>query len=297
MKLATRQQTGPARAGRGHAAEVVEVDGAPDVVAAVVEEARGLAAEAADHARRGCRAALLAGLRLIWLHRETAADPRANLVPGAVHKSFDVPRGTSKEITFDSALAEIGLPRRTAYRWMTCAGRVMVHEGVGERMEEVEAACPEPGSDGWDEWEHLLTERAEHTSLRRLAMGHVASRTDFHRLEELMDMAERGSRSAEEALEKVDDGSLSLALALRAATGAEATRDKTRRDPVYLEWDPVGGRLKGLLPAALRTAGNGFSRVPERRDELDEGLAIELVNAFRALIQTVPKWVRNFEVK
>lgn len=164
-------------------------------------------------------------------------------------------------------------------------------------MEEVQGACPEPGSNEWRVWEGLLTERAEQTSLRRLAMGHVASRTDFHRLEELMDMAEQGSRAAEEALEKVEDGKLSLALALRAATGAEATKGKTRRDPVYLEWDAAAGRLRGLLPAALTTASRAFSRAPQERDEVDDELACELVNAFREFVRSVPKWVRNFEVK
>lgn len=76
----------------------------------MVAEARELAARAVGAARTGCEAALLAGLRMIWLHRETVSM-------GGDRSS--VSRGT---LGFEAAAAAIGLERNTAYRRMTAAG-------------------------------------------------------------------------------------------------------------------------------------------------------------------------------
>lgn len=277
MKLAeTRQQTGPARAGRGHAAAEVVVDGAPDRMAAVIEEALVLRRRAEAAVVEGCEAAVLAGLRLIWLHRETAQAPNGARV------SRDTREG------FDHAVAAIYLDRRTAYRWMTAAGRILVLDGEGETMPEVAAAVPDPGSAEWRRWEGLLVARARGMSLRRLALGHSTNRTDIHRLDELIDGAERGSEASEEALRKVEDGKLTLALAMRAAAGGEATREKTRRDPCYLDIDGTNGGIRGLVPRAMVTLGNAFARW----DELPAAAREQCREAWKELVSHLPKELR-----
>jgi hypothetical protein len=95
-------------------------------------------------------------------------------------------------------------------------------------------------------------------SLRRLVIGCSASNSEDQRQDELITRAEAGDITAEEALERIASGELTLVQAMRAAAGALATKDKNRKDPVYLDFDAETKRATGLLPKALITLQNGF---------------------------------------
>ncbi|MEI7911812.1 MAG: hypothetical protein WCK77_19445, partial [Verrucomicrobiota bacterium] len=72
----------------------------------MIREASGhvIAAEAA--LRKGCKHALLAGMRLLVLHSQTAQSPNGSRVSCETRESFE------------GAINKIGLRKATAYRWM-----------------------------------------------------------------------------------------------------------------------------------------------------------------------------------
>ena len=205
------------------------------------------AAEAA--VRKGCQHALLAGLRLIWLHKHTA-----NPVGSNQHN-----QGVSRETGFDGALKRIGINRPTAYRWMgatamACERCTLIFDGLAIHDE-----LPEPDSVSWGHWEKTLKEVAAGMSLRRLVLGSGSKNSDETRQELLIHRAEAPDLSADEVLAAIACGEMTLVQAMRAAAGALATKGKERHDPIYLDFDVETKRPVGLIPRAFVTLRNGFA--------------------------------------
>ncbi len=207
----------------------------------MIKEAAAHVQSAEAAARKGCQEALLAGMRLIWLHQNTSAQGTRNDI---------VPRGTKSG--FEGALEKIGLPKSTAVRWInaTYAG--------AERIGIIPASFPEPGTPAWRGLEDGLCKVATGMSLRRLVIGCSAPNSDDQRQDELITRAESGDVNAENVLELIAAGKLTLVQAMRAAAGALATKGKERKDPVYLDFDVETKSATGLIPKALVTLQNGF---------------------------------------
>lgn len=210
----------------------------------MIREASGhvIAAEAA--LRKGCKHALLAGMRLLVLHSKTEAQGSRNDL---------VSHGT--KLGFDGALSKIGIPRRTAYRWMN-ATLAAAKYYLNLEPEEF----PAPADDHWQEMELAIDAQAERMSLRRLVIGCNKVNSEDQRQEALIAMAEDGSDIAEAILDKIANGEMTLVQAMRAAAGAIATRDKERRDPQYLTMDGRTGELGGLYVKSLTTLTNAFAK-------------------------------------
>lgn len=196
--------------------------------------------------RKGCRHALLAGMRLLALHSQTVSV-------GGDRKSISVPHDTM--IGFDGALSKIGIPRRTAYRWMNAT---LAAAKYYLNLEPDE--FPAPADDNWQEMELAIDAQAERMSLRRLVIGCNKVNSEDQRQEALIAMAEDGSDIAEAILDKIANGEMTLVQAMRAAAGAIATRDKERRDPQYLTMDGRTGELGGLYVKSLTTLTNAFAK-------------------------------------
>ena len=205
--------------------------------------------------RKSCKHALLAGLNLAALHIRTENHgARNDLTSGHVSGSR---RG------FEAACKEIGIHDRTARRWMNACAGALVKATVLFTPGEMLAELPDPGTPKWEEWERALCQVSEGMSLKRLMLGQVKDGTEDYRYDRLISDAEAGSTAAEEVLQKIADGKMSLEEAIRAATGALATKEKNRNDPVYLGYDIAKKTPVGLIPKALVTLENGFSKWEE----------------------------------
>ena len=251
---------------------------------AVIAEARGHAEQATAALRKGCEHALLAGMRILWLHRETehghGGDRRS--------ENFKVPHGTLK-IGFNEAIAQTGIPRRTAWRWMN--GAVAMLARIGEFPEDanIEVLLPEPGSEDWRGLEAALKTAAQGVSLRRLLMGSETTSSDECRYDELIHREEAEDAAAAAALDAVADGKLTLVQAMRAAAGAAATKGKERRDPVYLEYDFAAKAPVGLVPKAFVTLKNAF----ERWEEFDGDAREAARDVWIGLLKAAPVELTN----
>lgn len=195
--------------------------------------------------RKGCAEALLTGINLIALHGESNAG----------HGGVRLAGETSG---FKAALEEIGIQERTAYRWMNACASALIRAGIISEAQEVAEKLPNPGSKEWAKWETKLQAAAEGMSLNRLLLGCSAGNSDEQRHDELITRSENGDNEAAAVLEKIANGDFTLVQAMRAAAGALATKGKERKDPVYLDFDPVSKRPIGLLPKAFVTLHNGF---------------------------------------
>lgn len=232
---------------------------AEQVAGRVIARTRHEAEACAKALRKGCAHALKAGLGLIWLHKLTAQDPEDNLRRGP-----DVSRETSG-ITFEEAIAEVGIPRPTAYRWMNAARNAALAAGLVGDPADLVPDLPEPEMPRWEQWELALEGVAEGMSLNRLLLGTYKARTEEHRYDELLTADEQGRTRARDLLEAVAEGKYTLAQAVKALGSQEAYDrlkaeggEKVRRDPVYLDYDFVRKEPKGLVPAALKTLRRGF---------------------------------------
>jgi hypothetical protein len=223
----------------------------------VVAEAARYAGEATAAARRACGAALAAGLRLLWLHRVMGVQH------GGDRRSINVPNGT---LNFEEACLEVGVPKRTAYRWMNACLVGAVKCGLAGSTEEALEVLPDPAEFGrWRDWEENLQGLSQGMSVNRLLVGTARAETDPARLDALMSAEEEGRARAVELLEAVEAGKYTLAQAVRALGSKEAYdklraegAEKVRRDPVYLDLDGRSGVPTGLVPKALVTLRNGF---------------------------------------
>jgi hypothetical protein len=191
---------------------------------------------------------------------------------GGDHTSSNYPRG--KLLGFLAALDRIGISKSTAYRWMTGA------ENVAEEVLGLDPkAFPEPDSEEWGMLETAITEHVRGLSLRRLVIGGSENGSEDQRQEELISRSETGDSEALKALERIASGELTLVQAIRAASGALATKGKERTDPVYLKFDTKKEALTGLFVKSLTTLENAFSRwntlpLAERRAGRDAWLEL-----------------------
>lgn len=212
--------------------------------------------------RKGCEHALMAGLRLMWLHSNTVSmggDRRPSSLP-----HVKLPKG------FTVAVAEIGMPERTAYRWMDATWRACLRATLIFEDDDIRAELPAPGSPRWESWEKSLQEIAKGMSMNRLMLGTMKASTEDHRYEELIGADEAGRARATKLLQGVAEGKYTLVQAVRALGSLEAYDrlradggEKVRRDPVYLSMDGETGALGGLYVTALKTLQNTFSRWEE----------------------------------
>lgn len=234
----------------------------------IIEEILELAGEIQAHLRRSCFGALRVGLRLLALHRQTGESDEAASFRGAIR-----------------ALEGLDVHASTAYRWINAASAVLCRAHDTEHIADV--LLPPPGHREWDKLEGVLKQASEGMSLRRLLVGAPAT-GDESRLDHLITSAEAGCPHAEEMLDKVARGEMTLVQAIRAAAGAAATRDKTRHDPVYLDIDGRTGQPTGLFPKCLVTLSNTFARW----ESLDETARQAARQSWKALVSQLPRELR-----
>ena len=240
----------------------------------VLRQAATEATAATEALRKSCAHALVCGLSLAWLHQASAADKADNLKQGTTSV---VAPGEAEG--FKYALETTGVSKPTAYRWINAAANALARESLDIHD------MPEPGSDEWEKWTATLRAAGEGMSLRRLMLGMVKLGTEEARLDELIDRSEQDDHAATAALEAVAEGKFTLVQAMRAAAGAAATAGKERRDPVYLALDGRTGQLRGLLPKALITVNNAFSRW----QDLDEPARRAVRSAWIELVSHLPQ--------
>lgn len=238
----------------------------------VIQEIDDLTDQLTTSMRASVDLALRIGFRLLHLYRTT--DP-------------DAPGG------FSGALARITdrVARPTAYRWMNAASNVLAnHQCIcapDGSFAPDDLSLPEPGTTQWTKVEKVLSDHAKGTSLRRLLIGSSAT-GDESRLDELITRTEAGDHHATAMLDKVAAGELTLVQAIRAASGAAATKNKERHDPIYLDIDGTTGQLKGLFPRCVITLSNTFARW----DDLDEAARTEARKVWKTLAIHIPKELR-----
>lgn len=213
--------------------------------------------------------ALRIGLHLIILHRESGGE-----IGG-----------------FKAAIERIEhhkIARSTAYRWINATGRFLArHQGIADEngdFDEEDLKLPALGTVGFTAMEKHIANYAGTTSLRRLMLG-SAAKSEESRMDCLIDAAEQGDPIADAILEKVAAGELTLVQAIRARAGAAATKNKERKDPVYLDIDGTTGEPRGLFVKSLITLSNTF----DHWNELDETARHKAKGAWKALIGKLPK--------
>lgn len=235
----------------------------------MIQEIIDLAAETKNTLRYSCFLALKMGLRLLVIHRH-AGD---NKIPGGFCAAVDT-------------LHEYHIPRSTCYRWLNAAAAVLA------RAQGLEDAAllnlPEtPGTLPWGAAEKQLEVAAQGMSIRRLLIGNPGT-GDESRMDTLIERTEAGDPHAEEMLDKVSRGELTLVQAIRAQGGATATKEKARKDPTYLDLDGRTGQPVGLFPRCLITLANTF----DRWDRLDHEARLAAKSAWKATIAKLPKELR-----
>ena len=230
--------------------------------------------------RKGCEHALLAGIRLMWLHVKTAQSPNGARVS---HET---------RLGFEGALREIGIRRATAYRWMNAAAKAATRATLMFEGDALEEVLPEPGTPKWERWEKTLSDTAQGMGLNRLILGTERESTEVQRLSDLTDAVEEGRQRAIELMQAVEDGKYTLSQAIRALGSQEAYDrlrqeggEKVRKDPVYLDIDPKTGELTGLVPKSLKTISNAF----ERWDHLPAPARSKVRDLWLAVVTQTPR--------
>lgn len=212
---------------------------------------RGHMTEAEKAIRKGCEHIALGGLWLCWLHRSEAN------FNGGDRRSISVSHGDKLKKGFPSALEQIGMTQPTAYRWMCAAQKAVYRATLLMEGEDFREELPEPGTSRWEQWENGIREVAERSTLKRLMYGSLKPSTEEDRYDALLCAEEDGKTKAAELLIEIENGDCTLVQAVRALGGAESTKGKERRDPVYLTYDGEKRTLGGLLPKAFVTLKNG----------------------------------------
>jgi hypothetical protein len=227
----------------------------------MVEQTAEHFGHAAAALRKSCEHVLMAGLRLIWLHSETSVGQ------GGDKRSINVSRDSLIK-GFKGALQKIGIPERTAYRWMNATGRALQKANLAD--DDGDMALPEPGTGEWEAWEADLRGIAQGMSLSRLMLGTSKASTEEHRYDELLSADEEGRARATDLLAGVAEGKYTLVAACRALGSQEAYdklraegAEKVRRDPVYLMMNGETGALGGLFVTSLTTLRNTFQHWEE----------------------------------
>ena len=247
----------------------------------VIAEAREHAENCATAMRKSCAHALLAGMRLVWLHKETSAQGARN--------DF-VPRGT--KFGFEEAVTAVGIPKRTAYRWMNAFERACYAANLLKEGEGILGEIPEAGTIRWEKWEATLVEMTAGMSLNRLLLGSDGGKTDVARHNDLVWAEEAGRERAIELMAAVESGKYTLAQAVKALGSQEAYDklkadggEKVRKDPVYLDYDPLEKKAVGLVPKAFVTLGNAFPHW----DDYEEEARKDVHAMWLSLVKSAPK--------
>ena len=237
---------------------------------------------AADALRKGCAEALITGMHLIALHNRSNAQGSRNDILSNGH-----PRG------FASACLEIGIPERTAYRWMNACKNAAVRATLVFEGDDISAELPDHGDTAkWELWEQNMREIAAGMSLSRLLLGTMKASTEEHCYDELLSADEEGRNRATELLQSVAEGRYTLAQAVKALGSQEAYdklrqsgSEKIRKDPVYLDFDPIAKRSVGLIPKAFTTLHNGF----QQWESYDSDARHEMRRQWVEVIKTAPR--------
>lgn len=226
-----------------------------DVMVAQTAEHFGFAEKAM---RKSCEHALMAGLRLVWLHLNTVSM-------GGDRTSLSVSR-VAVEKGFNGACKKIGMETRTAYRWMNATRAAAIRATLIFEDSDLTEEMPVPGSPRWESWEEMLKNVAKGMSLNRLMLGTSQASTEEHRYDELISADEEGRTRATDLLAGVAAGKFTLVAACKALGSQEAYDrlraeggEKVRRDPVYLKMDGETGALGGLFVTSLTTLRNTFA--------------------------------------
>ena len=239
----------------------------------ILREIDEIYVDLAHHMRTAVGSALRIGLRLLFLHRETG--------------EAESPGGFRAALT---ALSD-RVPPSTAYRWINAASATIAREqGIIDSsgsFDPDEIHLPTPGSKEWIKLEKQLTDTTQGMSIRRLLIGSSAT-SEESRMDSLISAAENGDPHADEILDRVAKGELTLVQAIRALGGASSTKDKERHDPIYLNIDGATGRLTGLFPKCVVTLANTFARW----GDLDESARSEAKKVWKTLALNIPKELR-----
>lgn len=229
--------------------------------------------------RKGCAEALITGLHLIALHA------RSNAGDGGV-------RIAGETYGFKSELEEIGIQERTAYRWMNACSNALQRACLVMPDEDISGEMPTFGTPRWEQWENGLNEVAQGMSLNRLLLGTSKASTEDHRYDELLSADEEGRARATELLQGVAEGRYTLVQAVKALGSLEAYdklktegAEKIRKDPVYLDFDPIEKRPVGLIPKAFTTLHNGF----QRWDSYDPDARSQMRAMWLEVVKSTPK--------
>lgn len=285
MKTKNQTTTGAAAAVMDEVAgyeRAAERENGGPTIAAVIGEARAHAEMALEALKKGCEHALIAGLHLKWLHKDL------NVTNGRNQYSVGVSRETP---TFYEAVAQIDIPRPTAYRWMNAAEAACLRATLIFPGDDFGAELPEPGMPRWDEWEKQVKGIAQGMSLNRLMLGAQQGGTEVARMDTLIHSEEEGSERAIALMTDVENGRYTLAQALKALGSQEAYDqlraaggEKVRRDPVYLDYDVVNKCPVGLIPKSFTALQNGF----KQWDDYDEDAREAVKVMFREMAKEMP---------
>lgn len=239
----------------------------------MLREVDDLCTELVTTMQRSVALALQVGMRLLSLHQATGES--------------DAPGG------FRAALERVAdrVPRSTAYRWINAATKsIATHQNLCDdrgNFDPAEITLPDPGTPAWKSLESAILIQAQGVSLRRLSFGSAAISEDS-RLDALITASESGDPLADEILEKIAAGQLTLVQAIRAHAGALSTKEKVRKDPIYLDLDGGNGQLTGLFPRCLITLSNTF----DHWSDIDESARSAAKAAWKALVSKLPKDLR-----
>lgn len=236
--------------------------------APIIDEILVIADELTGHFKKGCFCALRIGLRLMVLHRATGETK----TPGGFRAALDSLKGRK-------------IAPATAYRWINAAANAVCMVAKAPTIEDLE--LPEIGTKDWQTLEGHIQKITEGFSLQRLLIG-SSGKGDEHRLDTLLQHSEEGDKLAEEVLDQVAKGELTLVQAIRSLAGKKSTKEKHRKDPVYLDIDGKTGEPKGLFCKSIITVGNTFSRW----DQLDPAARAKVKASWKELVANLPKDLR-----
>lgn len=238
----------------------------------ILREIGELCGELAAAVQTSVDRALRIGLRLLIIYRDSHGEE------GGFRAALECVEG-------------FRVPRSTAYRWINAAGRFLArHQQItdesGNFLEE-DLLLPKPGTREFTEVETAIRKYAATSSMRRLMLGSAAT-SEESRYDTLISASEEGDQLADEILDKIAAGQLTLVQAIRAKAGSAATKGKERRDPCYLDIDGQTGEAKGLFVRSLITLSNTF----DHWSELDETARSKAKSAWKALVTKLPSELR-----
>jgi hypothetical protein len=224
----------------------------------MIEQAAEHFSNAETAMRKSCEHVMMAGIRLIWLHANTASQGARNDMTSR--------HAAVSQKGFKNALDKIGIPERRAYKWMDATYKACVRATLIFDGDDIASEMSAPGTPSWERWELELKKIAQGMSLNRLMLGNSKPSTEEHRYDELLTADEEGRGRAADLLAGVAEGKYTLVQAVRALGSQEAYDRlraeggvKVRKDPVYLKMDGETGQIGGLFVTSLTTLRNTFS--------------------------------------